>query len=95
MVHAALSILHGMTGGNGMTLPMALTSRLSSLLAVSGIHVVGVFESGNDFVQTWGFILTGLFVILILPNSLEMLAASARRWVSRFAQAGTRGFWRG
>jgi alginate O-acetyltransferase complex protein AlgI len=76
-VGAAVHILQGMAGGSGVTLPMALVSRVPSWLAGSGIHVVGVFESGSDFLKTWGFIGAELFVILALPNSLEMLASHA------------------
>ena len=73
-VGAALDILHGMTGANGITLPVALAPYASPLLTPMGLHASGVWESGRDFLQLWGWILAGLFVVLALPNSLEMLA---------------------
>jgi D-alanyl-lipoteichoic acid acyltransferase DltB (MBOAT superfamily) len=68
----AFGILRGMSGANGLTLPMALAAPLNHVLA---LHATGVWEGGEDFLRIWGWIAAGLFVVLALPNSLEMLAA--------------------
>ncbi len=73
-VGAGLGLLQGMTGANGVTLPMALFSHAGPLLARIGLPATGVWESGLEFVEVWSCILAGLFVVLALPNSLEMLA---------------------
>ncbi len=68
----AISILRGMAGLNGVTVPMALAGPLNHAL---GLHVPGVWEGGGDFLKIWAWIAAGLIVVLALPNSLEMLAA--------------------
>ncbi len=73
-VGAALLLLKGMIGANGTTVPMALLPQADALLAWVGLAANGVRESGRDFVALWGWIAAGLFVVLALPNSLEMLA---------------------
>jgi len=70
-VSAGIGILRGMAGLSGLTLPMALLPHAQAL----GLHAAGVWESGTDFVQLWGWIGAGLFVVLALPNTLELLAA--------------------
>jgi alginate O-acetyltransferase complex protein AlgI len=67
-----VGLLRAMTGANGMTLPMAMAGPLDHVL---GLHLAGVWEGGEDFVKLWSWIAAGLFVVLALPNSLEMLAA--------------------
>jgi alginate O-acetyltransferase complex protein AlgI len=74
-VSTALAILHGMTGANGVTVPMALAVRANPMLAPIGLHLTGVWESGNLFAQLWTWIAAGFVVALAFPNSLEMLAA--------------------
>lgn len=71
---AALALLRGMTGMNGVTLPMALIPHAAALLEWTGLHATGVWESGSEFVQVWGWIAAGLVVVLGMPNILEMLA---------------------
>jgi alginate O-acetyltransferase complex protein AlgI len=67
-----IGLLRAMAGANGMTLPMAMAGPLDHVL---GLHLAGVWEGGEDFVKLWSWIAAGLFVVLALPNSLEMLAA--------------------
>jgi hypothetical protein len=74
-VETALGILRGMTGANGITVPMAVAARANPMLAPIGLHLIGVWESGNNFAQLWTWIAAGFVVVLALPNSLEMLAA--------------------
>jgi hypothetical protein len=74
-VDTALAILHAMTGGNGITVPMAVAARVNPMLAPVGLHLTGVWEGGNNFAQLWTWIAAGFVVVLALPNSLEMLAA--------------------
>lgn len=73
-VQAGWDLLLGMTGTHGTTVPMALALHINPLLARFGLHASGVWESAYDFVQLWCWIVVGLFVVLALPNSLEMLA---------------------
>ncbi|HME22381.1 MAG TPA: MBOAT family O-acyltransferase [Acetobacteraceae bacterium] len=71
---AAFALLQGMTGANGVTLPMALIPHAAPLLEWMGLHAPGVWESGSEFVQVWGWIAAGLIVVLGMPNILEILA---------------------
>jgi alginate O-acetyltransferase complex protein AlgI len=75
-VRDGLGLLRGMAGANGVTVPMALAAPLNHMLGFIGLHATGVWEGGEDFLKLWGWIAVGLFVVLALPNSLEMLAAT-------------------
>ena len=73
-VRAAVTLLDGLCGRNGITLPMALQQAVAPWIAIVGLHTTGVWESGRLFVHAWVWIAAGLFVVLALPNSLEVLA---------------------
>ena len=73
-VGAALNMFHGMAGTNGVTVPMAVAAFANPMLAPIGLHLTGIWESGNNFAQLWTWIAVGFVVVLALPNSLEMLA---------------------
>ncbi len=70
-----LGLLRGMAGVNGLTVPMALGAPLNHLVGPFGLHATAVWEGGEDFLKLWAWIAAGLFVVLAVPNSLEMLAA--------------------
>jgi alginate O-acetyltransferase complex protein AlgI len=74
-VEAALAVLNGAVGANGVTVPMAIAVRVNPILAQLGLHVTGIWEGGNSFVQLWTWIAVGFLVALGLPNILEILAA--------------------
>ena len=71
-VGAGVSILRGMAGVNGVTVPMAIADRLAGLS--HALPIRRVFESGADFVQLWSWIAAGLLIVLGLPNTLELLS---------------------
>ena len=74
-VGSAGRVLAGMTGVHGVSLPAVLVPKAAPLLARLGVHVAGADWGGNDFVQVWAWIASGLAIVLLLPNTLEMLAA--------------------
>ena len=71
---AALRILHGMAGFNGVTIPNAIASRMGGafdLLAALGVGVD--YTGGSNFVRS-GLWLIGLFLIaLLMPNTAEIM----------------------
>jgi D-alanyl-lipoteichoic acid acyltransferase DltB (MBOAT superfamily) len=74
-LETALAILQGMAGANGVTVPMAVAARVNPMLAPLGLHLTGVWEGANSFVQLWAWIAAGYVVVLALPNILEIMAA--------------------
>ena len=84
---AALAMLEGMAGLNGVTLPNALVARLgpeaAGLLADIGIgtHLGG----GWRFVLTWLWVGGLLLLALVAPNSVQLTRAY-RPTVTRFAE---------
>jgi len=71
----ALSILHSMTGANGVLLPNALYVRLgeaSTILQQLGVEAK--IGGGIVFIKTWAWILTLLVACLILPNTQDLFA---------------------
>jgi hypothetical protein len=74
-VSAALSVLRGMVGLNGVTIPYAIGSRLGGL--GTWLERVGVtydWSSGSQLVAAGAWLAVLLVIVLAMPNSLELLA---------------------
>jgi D-alanyl-lipoteichoic acid acyltransferase DltB (MBOAT superfamily) len=71
-VATAFGILRGMVGANGITLPAVIAAAAKHAL---GLNIASAWESSQDFAQLWAWIAAELFIVLALPNTLEMLAA--------------------
>jgi alginate O-acetyltransferase complex protein AlgI len=80
---AAIRILHGMAGLNGVSLPYSLTSVLAPLMQAIGIGDIafdGAF-SGAQLLELRGawryavLLATGLFIVWGLPNTQQLLGA--------------------
>jgi D-alanyl-lipoteichoic acid acyltransferase DltB (MBOAT superfamily) len=70
--HVAMQMLRGMAGTNGLALPAALQAHLGPLQSV--VHV-GADMSTQALAAALGWIAVLLAIALLLPNTLEMLAA--------------------
>jgi len=74
-VSAALSVLRGMAGLNGVTIPYAIGSRLGGLGAwLERVGVTYDWSSGSQLVAAGAWLAVLLVIVLAMPNSLELLA---------------------
>jgi D-alanyl-lipoteichoic acid acyltransferase DltB (MBOAT superfamily) len=74
-VPAAIAVLRGMAGLNGVTIPYAIGSRLGSLGAwLERAGVTYDWSSGSQFVLAAAWLAVLFVIVLALPNSLELLA---------------------
>lgn len=73
-LEGALSMLSGMIGLHGISLPAALQSRLggaADLLESLGIQFS--LGGGSRFILTWGWVICLLAIALFLPNTQELM----------------------
>jgi len=73
-LEGALSILSGMIGLHGISLPIALQSRLGG--AADLLESLGIKFSlggGSRFILTWGWVICLLAIALFLPNTQELM----------------------
>jgi len=74
-VSAAIAVLRGMVGLNGVTLPYAIGSRLGGLGAwLERIGVTYDWSSGSQLIAAGAWLAVLLVIVLAMPNSLELLA---------------------
>ncbi len=74
----AFNLLGGMFGRHGASVPEGLAFALRpihGLLTRSGIGFS--LDSGSHFIQTWLWVATGMAIVLLLPNTYEIMASSA------------------
>lgn len=73
-VGGALQMLHGMAGFDGISLPNALLQRFDVVAAWLGaLGVTGNMNSGLGFVTSVAWLATLFLIIMLAPNSLELL----------------------
>jgi hypothetical protein len=73
-ITAAIDLVKGIVGLNGLGLPQDLLGRLGPLAGIlHGIGVVGEAGSGQDLISTGKLICLLLFIALALPNTLQIL----------------------
>lgn len=71
---AALSVLQGMAGLNGIALPNAIAARLDAVWPVLARLGFGTYlGGGSQFVFTWLWIAALLPIALILPNTQQIM----------------------
>jgi len=73
-VATGLRILAGMAGSAGLSLPPRLLSLAAQHLPPLGLHAATAWGTA-DFLAVWLRIVISLAIVLLLPNSLELLAA--------------------
>lgn len=88
-IEAAVRILKGLAGANGITLPRPYAATIG-WLADSGVNFTGLFQNLNPFGSTavtiW--VVIGVLAVWTLPNSLEITASLKERGLqSRLAGA--------
>jgi len=71
---SAITILQGMSGLNGVSIPNGIMVRLGFLQEI--LQTLGVSAhlgaGGRDFIYTWLWVLTILPLVLILPNTQDL-----------------------
>jgi hypothetical protein len=74
-VPAAVEILAGMTGLNGLALPQAILDQIGPALSVlSAVMPVTPSGSALELAIAMGWVSALLAIVLLLPNSLEVMA---------------------
>jgi alginate O-acetyltransferase complex protein AlgI len=74
-VSAAIAVLRGMVGLNGVTIPYAIGSRLGGLGAwLERIGVTYDWSSVSQLIAAGAWLAVLLVIVLAMPNSLELLA---------------------
>ncbi len=72
---AALVMLNGMAGLNGVALPNAVAVRLGPIWPVlHGVGVTTYLGGGLQFIMTWAWILFLFPIALILPNTQQIMS---------------------
>jgi alginate O-acetyltransferase complex protein AlgI len=74
--HSATAILKGMAGMNGVALPNAVIARLGDAgvwLESAGVDVY--LGGGSDFFFTWLWVMALLAVVLMMPNTQQIMSA--------------------
>jgi alginate O-acetyltransferase complex protein AlgI len=73
-ITAAIDLVKGIVGLNGLGLPQDLLGRLGPLSGIlHGIGVVGEAGSGQDLISAGKLVCLLLFIALALPNTLQIL----------------------
>ena len=85
---AAVQMLHGMLGLDGISLPMALVQRLEFL---SHLGIAGNPTSGLTFVTASAWIVALFLICLLAPNSLELMREFEPALLFKVSQARTVG----
>lgn len=71
---AALAILSGMAGLNGVAIPSAIAARLGDLWPMlEGMGVTSYIGGGSSFVYTWVWIALLLPIALWMPNTQQIM----------------------
>ncbi|MDD3674128.1 MBOAT family O-acyltransferase [Thauera propionica] len=71
---AAAMVLKGMAGLNGVALPNALAARLGGVWPVlEGLGFATYLGGGSQFVFNWLWVLTLLPIVLVMPNTQEIM----------------------
>jgi alginate O-acetyltransferase complex protein AlgI len=74
--HSAIAILEGMAGINGVALPNAVIARLGDAGMWLQKAGVGVYlGGGSDFFFTWIWIMALLAVVLMMPNTQQIMSS--------------------
>lgn len=70
---AAVSILQGMSGLNGVSIPNGIMVRLGSLQeALETLGVTSHLGGGSNFMYTWLWVVVALPFVLFLPNTQDL-----------------------
>ena len=70
---AAITILQGMSGMNGISIPNGILVRLGPLQEIfESMGITSHLGGGSDFMYTWLWIIIVLPLILILPNTQDL-----------------------
>ena len=71
---SALGLLEGMAGLNGVTLPRTIFDHLGPFAAgLQGLGVIADASSGQAFTALAMWIFAAMFIVLALPNTLQIL----------------------
>jgi D-alanyl-lipoteichoic acid acyltransferase DltB (MBOAT superfamily) len=72
----AITMLHSMLGGHGISLPSAIVSRLGAdaNALLESVHIGVNFTSGSYFVEVWLWNIGLLFMVLILPTTQDIFS---------------------
>jgi hypothetical protein len=74
--HSAIAILEGMAGMNGVAMPNAVIARLGDAGMWLKSAGVGVYLGGGaDFFFTWLWIMALLAVVLMMPNTQQIMSS--------------------
>lgn len=72
---AALTMLRGMIGLNGVALPNAIAARFSDIWeALDKLGLTTYLGGGSQFVFTWLWIIALLFISLAMPNTQQIIS---------------------
>lgn len=75
---AAIALLQGMAGINGIALPNAIAARLDKVWPVLADFGVGTYlGGGSQFIFTWLWVIALMSVALIMPNTQEIMRVTA------------------
>jgi len=91
-LEGALTILQGMLGLNGVSIPNAILSRLGETGNLLQTWGVTPSNGGAVFVMTWLWNVTLLAFVLILPN-IQDLFAKERGTLSKYSYIKDNTFW--
>jgi alginate O-acetyltransferase complex protein AlgI len=70
---AAVNMLQGMSGMNGVSIPNAIMTRTGSFQEIiTGLGIKAHLGGGSSFVYTWVWIVMLLPTILLLPNTQDL-----------------------
>lgn len=77
-VETALRMLAAMSGLNGVELPNAIAASLGTLWPVlSSLGMETYLGGGSIFLSTWSWVLALLPIVLMAPNSMQLMARFA------------------
>lgn len=72
---AAIAILEGMSGANGISIPNAIMARLGDFQStLTGLGVDSHLGGGSDFVFTWLWIIALLPLVICFPNTQDLFS---------------------
>ncbi len=72
--NAALGMLHGMAGLNGIAVPNAIAVRLGGLWQMlTELGFTSYLGGGNQFIYTWLWIVILLAIVVAMPNTQQIM----------------------
>ncbi|MFT6896501.1 MAG: alginate O-acetyltransferase complex protein AlgI, partial [Paraglaciecola sp.] len=76
---AALNMLQGMSGMNGMSVPIGIFVRMGDSMqqVLTSIGITSSSMGGSDFIKVWLWVIISLIIVLVFPNTQDIFSKNS------------------